>query len=115
MALDIDRKLKGLSLKEEEEEIVGCEEESEVMREQLRLCLVGKLSSQNPYSMSALKNTMRVAWRVHNGVVREIKSNLFMFQFFSMADKNKVMEDGPWSFDGSPSLLKEVKQDIHYF
>ncbi|KAL2899915.1 hypothetical protein RDABS01_024997 [Bienertia sinuspersici] len=114
MAMDIDKKLKGLTLTEEEEEIVDCEEdESEVMRNQLQYCLVGKLLLKNPYSVEVLKNTMKIAWRSNEGVVvRVIENGLFMFQFFTVADKMKVLDNGPWSFDGSPLLLKEVERDV---
>ncbi|KAL2921664.1 hypothetical protein RDABS01_013155 [Bienertia sinuspersici] len=116
MASDIERKFKGLMLTEEEEEIVECEEEeSIVMRDQLALCLVGKLLSKNPYSVDALQNTMNFAWRTEGGVVvREIKNNLFMFQFFSPADKLKVLDNSPWLFGGSPLVLKDVEKGVQH-
>lgn len=83
------------------------------MCDQLSLCLVGKLLSKNPYSIDALKNTMKSAWQLEGGVVvREIENSIFMFQFFSMLDKQKVLDNGPWSFDGSPLLLKEVDYEM---
>ncbi|KAK1383567.1 CCHC-type domain-containing protein [Heracleum sosnowskyi] len=112
MAEGLEHKLKGLVLTEEEEQIIECDEdEIETIGDQLILCLVGKLLTSNPFSVEAMKNTMKVAWRVANGmVVREIENKLFIFQFFSMSDKVKVLEDGPWAFDGAPLLLKEVEE-----
>ncbi|KAL2930712.1 Protein FAM98A [Bienertia sinuspersici] len=43
-------------------------------------------------------------------MVRVIENNLVMFQFFLGVDKEKVLADGPWSFDGCPLLLKEIKE-----
>uniref|UniRef100_A0A803MD25 CCHC-type domain-containing protein n=1 Tax=Chenopodium quinoa TaxID=63459 RepID=A0A803MD25_CHEQI len=56
---------------------------------------------------------MKSAWRLSKGmVVREIESNIFMFQFFTFVDKTHVMEEGLWTFDGAPLILKEVKEGI---
>ncbi|KAL2932561.1 Plexin-B [Bienertia sinuspersici] len=64
----LEEKLKGLAMTEEEEEIIDCEEEEEeTIREQLMLCLVGKLFTSNPYSIEAMKNTMKIAWRLGKG------------------------------------------------
>lgn len=114
MAEGLEHKLKGLVLTEEEEEIVECEEdESETIRDQLIFCLVGKLFTSNPFGVEAMKNIMRIAWRVANGmVVHEIENKLFIFQFFSMSEKMKVLEEGPWAFDGAPLLLKEVEDGV---
>ncbi|KAL2941280.1 hypothetical protein RDABS01_029630 [Bienertia sinuspersici] len=69
--------------------------------------------TNNPFSMEALKNTMKIAWRLgREVVVREIEHNLFIFQFFSPMDKAKILEEGPWSFNGPPPLLKEVDHEI---
>ena len=33
---------------------------------------------------------------------------MFAFQFFSRADKNFVLDEGPWTFDGNILLIKEM-------
>lgn len=56
---------------------------------------------------------MRSAWRLNKGmVVREIENNVYMFQFFTLADKLKVLNEGLWTFDGALLLLKEVEDGI---
>ncbi|KNA06643.1 hypothetical protein SOVF_179060 [Spinacia oleracea] len=112
MAQTLEDRLSGMTLTEEEEEIVVCDdEEDEVVAEQIQHCLVGKLFTSKPFSVEALKNTMRSAWRPMKGlVVREIESNLFIFQFFALAHKLSVLEDGSWQFDGSPLLVKSIKR-----
>uniref|UniRef100_A0A803NEJ9 Thioesterase domain-containing protein n=1 Tax=Chenopodium quinoa TaxID=63459 RepID=A0A803NEJ9_CHEQI len=81
----------GLTLTEEEEEIIYCEdEETETISKQLRLCLVGMLLTLTLFE--AMQNTLRIAWRLMKGVVvREIENKLFIFQFFSITDKIKVL------------------------
>lgn len=113
---DLEEKLKGLEMTEDEEQIIDCiEEEDETMSEQLRLCLVGTLLTTNPFRVETMKNTLKIAWLLGKGmVVREIEHNLFIFQFFSAANKMKVLEEGPWSFVGAPLLLKEVEDGIQH-
>lgn len=108
MADDLERKLNGMTL------TIECEEaDDETIAEQLMLCLVGKLLTLNPFSIEAMKNTMKIAWRLGKGVViQEIENKMFMFQFFSMSDKMKVLEEGPWFFDGAPLLFKEIEEGI---
>lgn len=110
----LEQKLRGMQLTEEEEEIIVCdEEEDDTMAEQIRLCLVGKLLTSNPFSIEAMKNTMIAAWRLSKGmVVREIENKVFIFQFFCLTDKQRVLEDGLWTFDGAPLILKEVEEGI---
>ncbi|KAL2901323.1 1-deoxy-D-xylulose-5-phosphate synthase [Bienertia sinuspersici] len=76
---------------EEEEEILDCkEEEEEMINEKLMLCLVGKLFTSNPYSVEAMKNTMKIVWRLGKGmVVREIDCNI-----------------------GAPLLLKPIEEGV---
>ncbi|KAL2931218.1 Uncharacterized protein RDABS01_036628 [Bienertia sinuspersici] len=86
----------GLILKEEAEEIVECEkEESVVMREQLQLCLVGKLLSQSLFGFEELKK--------HHETSMED----------SECDGSSI-GDGrcPWYFDGFLLLLKKVEQNV---
>lgn len=40
-------------------------------------------------------------------VIKEIK-NIFVFEFFAQSDKNHVLNEGPWSFDGHLLLLKQM-------
>uniref|UniRef100_A0A803ML34 DUF4283 domain-containing protein n=1 Tax=Chenopodium quinoa TaxID=63459 RepID=A0A803ML34_CHEQI len=114
MAAVLENKIKGMTLIEEEEEIVDCDmEEEEEINEQLMLCLVGKLLTSNPFSIDVMKNTMRSAWKLNKGmVVREIDNNVFIFQFFAYSNKIKVLEEGLWTFDGVPLILKEIEEGI---
>jgi len=39
---------------------------------------------------------------------RDLDDNLFSFQFFVSTDKEFVLNEGPWAFDGKILLLKEI-------
>ncbi|KAJ8437736.1 hypothetical protein Cgig2_009451 [Carnegiea gigantea] len=41
-------------------------------------------------------------------VITDLDQNLFVFKFFSHSDKDFVMEEGPWAFDGHVLLLREI-------
>ncbi|KAL2895154.1 hypothetical protein RDABS01_011063 [Bienertia sinuspersici] len=103
MASSLEEKWKAMSLTEEEEDALICDDDPDELSEQLVAhSLVGKLG---------LKNTMRNLWKPSKGlVVREIENNIFVFQFFSKGDREKVMDQGSWSFDGKLLLLKDVKR-----
>jgi len=57
---------------------------------------VGKLLTKNSFNAEALKNTLRNAWRSVNGlIVKDLNTNLFAFQFFSEADRDFALNEGP--------------------
>lgn len=72
------------------------------------LILVGSLLTNRPFNAYALKAIMKGAWKLKNGFVfRELRTNLFLFQFVETKDKEKILEEGPWSFDRYVLVLKE--------
>ncbi|KAJ8426111.1 hypothetical protein Cgig2_031778 [Carnegiea gigantea] len=56
-----------------------------------------------------MKSVFKSIWKPSKGVViKEIEKNLFAFQFFSRYDKEFVMNEGSWAFDGCILLLKQM-------
>lgn len=56
-----------------------------------------------------MKPVLKNTWKVDHGVIiKELDQNLFSFQFFSKPDRDHVLNDGPWSFDGKVLMLKEM-------
>lgn len=45
--------------------------------------------------------------------IRDLGENLFLFQFNQEADRNRVLLNGPWSFDNHFLLLKQFEGDLH--
>lgn len=41
-------------------------------------------------------------------MIRDLDANLFPFQFFSISDRDYVLNEGPWAFDGCILLLKQM-------
>ncbi|KAJ8434216.1 hypothetical protein Cgig2_029740 [Carnegiea gigantea] len=70
---------------------------------QIALCLMGKL----------VLKTIKNIWKPQKGVlVSELSKNLFSFQFFSHIDKEAVLNEGPWAFDGHILLLKQLDDSL---
>ncbi|KNA19102.1 hypothetical protein SOVF_064640 [Spinacia oleracea] len=59
-----------------------------------------------------MKRTLTGVWRAKENVaIRMVESNLFVFQFFCEADKNRVIEGSPWFFDNKLVASKEIMGD----
>ncbi|GMP21824.1 hypothetical protein CsSME_00000095 [Camellia sinensis var. sinensis] len=80
--------------------------------ERAGLGLVGKVLTTRPFNVEAMKSTLMTVWRLAKGMdFHVIGMNLFLFQFHHLADKRRVLLNGPWSFDKHLILLNEV--DVH--
>jgi len=82
---DVYRKL---SLTEEEAKKVIFEEDTPVKKvEEIALSLVGSLMTEGRCNNRVMKNVLKNIWKPSKGlVVRDLDSNLFVFQFFSPVD-----------------------------
>lgn len=104
-----------LSITEEEDRVIGGEEddEREGVDNRIALSLVGKLHSNKPFHPGALRRTMNAIWKTMEGCdIRSLDSNLFIFQFFNLKDKERVLEGRPWSFDNHLLILEETTGDV---
>ncbi|KAJ8426922.1 LOW QUALITY PROTEIN: hypothetical protein Cgig2_010440 [Carnegiea gigantea] len=108
MAIGLEEAWKCLSLTAEEEVVVECEDEvMDNKAEQMSLYLWGKLLTDSYFNANAMKNIFKN--KLSKGVIiRDIDKNLFAFQFFFVADKGFVLNEGPWAFDGNIIILKEL-------
>lgn len=93
-----------------EEQVVGPDiKKVETTRHRVLLMVAGKVLTNKPFSVMAMKNTLKLIWKPQFGLaVSEIESNLFIFRFFSQLDKERVLEGYPWNFDESLILLKDI-------
>lgn len=68
--------------------------------ETVDLCVVGRLLLSKKINVEAFHSVMKSIWHVHQGTqIRSAGENLFVIQFHSRADKCRVLNSGPWSFD----------------
>ncbi|KAJ8444400.1 hypothetical protein Cgig2_026604 [Carnegiea gigantea] len=110
MASDFEYVMHRLTLTGAEEEIIVVDDiVSDEKNDQIALCLHGKLLTKKSFNCRVMKTVFHNIWRPNKGVViGDLDTNLFAFQFFSMTDKDIVLNDGPWSFDGKLLLLRGV-------
>ncbi|KAJ8423471.1 hypothetical protein Cgig2_013514 [Carnegiea gigantea] len=110
MSTSLEEEWQKLRLTEDEEQVVLVDDEEDSEKnEQIALCLLGKLFTDASFNIRAIKSVFRNLWKPAKGVViRDLDSNLFAFQFFCLADRDYVLSDGPWAFDGHILLLKQM-------
>lgn len=105
-----DVMLDGLVLTEEEQaniEVSPAIQQGETKRS--KFCLIGKVITERPVNVEAMKSTLKLIWRPARGmVVTEISLNLFIFQFHHTLDRRRVIENGLWNFDKALMLFKRI-------
>ncbi|KAI9187427.1 hypothetical protein LWI28_028069 [Acer negundo] len=70
--------------------------------QRLALSLVGKILSSTMVNRDTFMGVMGRIWQVPNGMEIEfVYSNVFMFHFKKFDDRNRVLNGGPWTFDGA--------------
>ncbi|KAJ8437316.1 hypothetical protein Cgig2_015047 [Carnegiea gigantea] len=110
MGTGLEEAWQNLTLTEDEEKTVTVDDEEDLAKdEQIALCLLGRLHTDISFNTRAMKSILRNVWKPSKGlVIRDLDSNLFVFQFFNHADKEYVLNEGPWAFDGHILLLKQM-------
>ena len=101
MDTGIEEARKRSSLTAEEDAVVEYEDKTVGRRsEQIALWLWGKLHTEG--NANDMKIVFENVWKPSRGVViRDLDKNQFAFQFFSLAGRDYVLNEGPWAFDGN--------------
>ncbi|XP_050259931.1 uncharacterized protein LOC126705007 [Quercus robur] len=111
MAEEVIHNLGSLKLTTEEEEVIAISDEGR--QEEIESCsqsLIGKLLTCKPFNKRAAQSTLKRAWGLENKVqVVEVGANLFQFKFQTEFDMERVLRDGPWTFDNQILLLVRWK------
>lgn len=76
------------------------------------LCLVGCFLSQKKVNFGAMRDTLSSIWRPVKGVFMEETStpNMFLFRFFHKLDMQRVIDEGPWTFNQQVLLVKRLEE-----
>ncbi|KAL8158313.1 hypothetical protein AgCh_002855 [Apium graveolens] len=76
-----------------------------------KLCVVGRFLSEGRVDFMALQHTMAALWRPGKGVyMKELDTNLYLFQFYHEVDAKRVMEGCPWSFNRRALIMARLKE-----
>jgi hypothetical protein len=83
------------------------------LRVQSGRCLVGKLLSYRLIQKEAFRSLMSKLWKTVGSIVlKEMYENLWLIEFSSETDKQRVMQGRPWLFDRSVLVLKDIDKKI---
>ncbi|XP_040990949.1 uncharacterized protein LOC121238174 [Juglans microcarpa x Juglans regia] len=96
------------SLTEEERyEIVITDQDIENNMGRGKLCLVGRVIADKKINKEAFKNTMLKVWKACAGTkIIEVGDNLYVFEFQTKGDLNRIWGGQPWLFDTNLVCLK---------
>lgn len=106
-------KWRSLSLRADETVTISAKEQSELMLEEnIGLCVVGKVCTSKKINVEVSRTVMRDIWGMHINTRIELAGfNLFVLQFRSMAEKNRIIRSGPLTFDKRFIVIKSPRVD----
>jgi hypothetical protein len=71
-------------------------------------CLIGKLWADRSVNQEAFKTVFSSIWRIVGSVkFKELKDNIWVFEFSDDRDKRRVLDGRPWSFDRQILVLND--------
>lgn len=102
--------MENLRLSDDEEEVLSFRRQgSRETKVDVELCLVGRFLTQKSLRVHMMKERMATIWEPVLGVaIKESKKGVFLFQFFHKIDMQKVINGGPWNFDGHLLILSRL-------
>uniref|UniRef100_A0A2C9V801 CCHC-type domain-containing protein n=1 Tax=Manihot esculenta TaxID=3983 RepID=A0A2C9V801_MANES len=75
-------------------------------------CLVGRILTERPINFNSFQHVLALAWKPTKGVhVKEMRNNVFLFQFFHPWDIDNALRYSPWNYQQIPILLHELKPE----
>ncbi|XP_050222548.1 uncharacterized protein LOC126672638 [Mercurialis annua] len=100
-------------IQEEAVEVVLDVGDSCEIAESVKFCLYGKLLTTKPVNVEARPRTFNAIWKLNKDFrIKSWPDNVFVFQFYSDRDKERVVEGSPWTFDSHLLVLIEVNAEI---
>ncbi|VFQ64823.1 unnamed protein product [Cuscuta campestris] len=102
----------GLVLEDEEVGLmpVGIEPHADIGAGAGSWMLMGRFLTEKLIKLEFMQQVMASVWRPVKGVqVSEIEPNLFSFVFFHKSDLQRVLEEGPWSFENNTLVCRQVE------
>ncbi|XP_074347634.1 uncharacterized protein LOC141686500 [Apium graveolens] len=110
--IPIEEEYANLSINDEDEGGLILEEAGEdVPTTEFDLCLVGSFVTTRKINFVAMQDTLSAIWRPVKGIYMEetVIPNLFLFKFFHELDMQRVLDDGPWTFNNQALMVKRLE------
>lgn len=109
---DIEQRYASMSINDGEEDglILG-EINEEVQSAEWACCLVGSFITNRKVNFVAMQDTLANLWIPVKGVFMEESNvpNLFLFRFFHEFDMQRVLDDGPWTFNNEALMVRRLE------
>uniref|UniRef100_A0A803QNA4 Uncharacterized protein n=1 Tax=Cannabis sativa TaxID=3483 RepID=A0A803QNA4_CANSA len=101
-----------IQLEEEEEGALLCDLVEDVGQSiDERWCLVGKFLTSRVIDSLSMQHTLASLWQPGKGMfVKELQTNLYLFQFYHEADIQRVIEGSPWTFNKFQLVFERLKK-----
>ncbi|XP_019173224.1 PREDICTED: uncharacterized protein LOC109168694 [Ipomoea nil] len=81
--------------------------------EERRWVCVGRFLTSKVVKLEYMRQVMASIWQPVWGMqATEIQSRLFMFIFYDETDMQRVLDEGPWSFDNNTLVCRQVEADV---
>ncbi|WOG81791.1 hypothetical protein DCAR_0100942 [Daucus carota subsp. sativus] len=110
---DLEEAYANLSLSTDDEDGIIIEDIPDVTaNEGLDFYLVGCFVTNKKINFMAMQDTLSSIWRPVKVIMEETtQMNMFLFKFFHERDMQRVLEDGPWTFNQQVLLVKKFNAD----
>lgn len=94
-------------------EVIGGEESTESFKDfNIQLCPIWRFITEGVVKFQVMQQTMAALRRPRKGVyIKEIDTNLYLYQFYHELDIKRVLEGSPWSFNRKALIVARMKID----
>ncbi|MBA0818355.1 hypothetical protein Gohar_028040, partial [Gossypium harknessii] len=101
----------GLSLDDEEDEIIHLEREVTNQEISYVNCLVGVFLTSSVVHFQAMRSTLASVWHPISGVsISDMGKERYLFRFYYEVDVERVIKNGPWNFNSHLLILHRLQQ-----
>ncbi|MBA0636899.1 hypothetical protein Godav_000106, partial [Gossypium davidsonii] len=100
----------GLSLDDDDEEILQAQRDIESVSEEEVLSLVGYFLTASIIHYPAMKSTMPNLWHPVKGIqIRDMGEKRYIFKFFHIMDMERVIKGSSWTFNNHLLVLHKLQ------
>lgn len=76
-----------------------------------KLCVVARFLTEGRVDFQAMQQTLAALWKPGRGVyMKELDTNLYLFQFYHELDVKRILEGSPWSFNRRALVMARMKE-----
>lgn len=73
--------------------------------------LVGRLLTDKVINFSAMQQSLASLWRPAMGIcIQDLAPNLFSFTFYHPFERDRIIKQGPWSYEQHLLIMDKVEQ-----